>query len=223
MSATEGQNKPVGDYLNNAMERIERLKEEQKEIGDDIKAIFAEMKAKGYNTKVARRLLKIRAMKPSEFDDEEAILDIYLDVTGMTRQPSLFRAAGMMAVDIAAREQVLEAFRQFVPKTGDVIIRFDGNPIRLWRDETGTVQVEDWKEPEDLDLKPEKKARKRPGPGVPVPAVNEAEARALGAQAFEDDKPITSNPFPAGDKRRREWDRGWRDASGSDGMGGSPA
>lgn len=221
MSTTEGQNKPVGDYLNSALEKIERLKEEQKDIGDDIKAVFAEAKAKGYNTKVMRRLLKYRAMKPSDRDDEDAILDIYLDVTGMARQPSLFRAAGMMAVDIAAREQVLDAFRKFVPVKGDVIIRFDGAPVRLWRDQDGEVHVEDWKEPENLDiLPPEKKGRKRPGPSAPVPALNEDEARALGAQAFRIDKPITSNPFPPADKRRREWDRGWRDASGSDGMGG---
>ena len=218
----DGTNKPAGDYLNATLERIERLKDEQKDIGDDIKAVFAEAKAKGYNTKAMRRLLKLRAMKPSDRDEEDAILDIYLDVTGMARQPSLFRAAGMMSVDVAAREQVIDAFSRFVPEKGDVIIRFDGAPVRLWRGEDGRVEVEDWKEPDRFEGGEDAPRKKRPAaPSVPVPDVDEAGARALGAQAWEDDRPITSNPFPANDKRRREWDRGWRDASGSDGMGGA--
>ena len=218
---SEGENKPSSEYLIDLFERVEAIRERKKACGTEESAVFAEAKAKGYDVATLRRLLKLRAMKPSDRDEQDALTDIYMDVTGMTRQPSLFRAAGLMSVDVAAREQVLEAFRNFVPDKGDVIIRFEGSPVRLWRDAAGGVQVEDWKEPSGFEAAPSGGLKSR-APSVPVPDVDEAGARELGAQACRDDRPVTANPFPASDNRRREWDRGWRAASGDDGMGPAP-
>ncbi len=52
-----------------------------------------------------------------------------------------------------------------------------------------------------------------------VPDVDEAGARELGRLAYHGNEPITSNPFPWDDKRRAVFDQGWREASGTDGMG----
>lgn len=220
MASADGQNKPSSEYLNDLFERVEKIRQRKKDCGTEEGAVFAEAKAKGYDVATLKRLLKLRAMKPSDRDDQDALTDIYMDVTGMARQPSLFRAAGLMTVDVAAREQVLDAFRNFVPDKGDVIIRFEGAPVRLWRNANGDVQIEDWKEPSGFE--PSTGGLKSRPPAQPIPDVDDAGARQLGEQAFRDDRPVTSNPFPANDGRRREWDRGWRDASGGDGMGPAP-
>ena len=51
-----------------------------------------------------------------------------------------------------------------------------------------------------------------------TPEVDEAQAAALGTKAAEEGKPVTDNPFPAGDPRRAIWDQAWCAHSGSDGM-----
>lgn len=209
-------NKPSGDFLNDLFAQIELIRLRKKRCGEDEAALLAGAKSKGYDPKTIRALLSLRAKKPSDRDDESALLDIYMDVTGMARQPSLFRAAGLMSVDPAAREQVLAAFKAFVPAAGDVIIRFDGSPVRLFRNAAGAVQVEDWVEPKVA--KGEDRGAP-PAPDLPVPDVDEKGAARLGKEAFGNDQPITANPFPAADKRRRAWDKGWREASGGDGMG----
>lgn len=53
-------------------------------------------------------------------------------------------------------------------------------------------------------------------PAEPEPDVDEAKAQ--GAAAARDGKPVTSNPFPARDIRRAAWDEAWCAALGSDGM-----
>lgn len=53
----------------------------------------------------------------------------------------------------------------------------------------------------------------------PAPDVTPEEARQMGAEAARKGEPVTSNPFKALSPQRREFDAGWQDASGSDGMG----
>lgn len=219
---TGGNNAPSGEYLTEACERIERLRERKAEIGDQERAVFAEVKAHGYSTKILKRLLKVRAMSPNDRDEEDALLDVYMSATGLARETPLFRAVGLMAVDTAARDDVIRAFSAIVPRDGDVIVRMSGAPVRLFRDASGAVQVEDYVEPTPGDWQGSPADAGQPAPPRPnVPDVDEAGAYALGGKAFKDDKPIVANPFPAHDKRRREWDKGWRDASGGDGMGPS--
>ncbi len=56
-------------------------------------------------------------------------------------------------------------------------------------------------------------------PDVPPEDTRTVEdARKLGEEAAKAGKPVTSNPFPAQDKRRAAWDEAWCMASGSDGM-----
>ena len=71
------------DRLRLLIERIERLEEEKKGIADDIRDVFAEAKAVGYDTKIMRKVISLRRMKPDERSEEETILDTYKAALGM--------------------------------------------------------------------------------------------------------------------------------------------
>jgi uncharacterized protein (UPF0335 family) len=65
------------------IERVERLEEEKSTINDDIKEVFAEGKADGFDTKAMRALIRLRKKDPAERAEEEAILDLYKSALGM--------------------------------------------------------------------------------------------------------------------------------------------
>lgn len=70
------------EKLRLTVERIERLEEEKKEIADQIKDVYAEAKALGYDTKALRDAVRIRKQDKSEREEQEAILDVYLLALG---------------------------------------------------------------------------------------------------------------------------------------------
>jgi uncharacterized protein (UPF0335 family) len=72
----------AGDQLKSIVERIERLEEEKKTISDDIKEVYGEAKANGYDVKVLRKVIAIRKRDANERAEEEAILDLYLQAVG---------------------------------------------------------------------------------------------------------------------------------------------
>lgn len=82
----------AADQLRSIIERIERLEEEKKTIADDIKDVFSEAKANGFDTKAIKAILKIRKKDEAERTEEEMILDTYMKALGM-RQPDLFDEA----------------------------------------------------------------------------------------------------------------------------------
>lgn len=65
------------DRLRSLIERIERLEEEKKGIQSDIRDIFAEAKAVGFDVKAMRAVLKLRKMNASDRNEQEIILDAY--------------------------------------------------------------------------------------------------------------------------------------------------
>lgn len=66
------------DRLRLLLERIERMTEEKKGISDDIRDVYAEAKATGYDPKIMRQVIKLRAMKPDDRREMEAVLDAYM-------------------------------------------------------------------------------------------------------------------------------------------------
>ncbi|MBB2698932.1 UNVERIFIED_ORG: uncharacterized protein (UPF0335 family) [Rhizobium esperanzae] len=212
-----GRNTISGKLLAEYVEKIERIREEKKQLADDEKAIFAEAQAAGFSPKRIREVLKIRTAKPADLEEAQAELDMYLHAMGMSTDAPLFRAVGMMNVDLAAREQVIEAFKQLVPMDGEIIIKIGKQPVRLWRDAKGIAHAEDVDETPPAPVTP--RPAPAPRPARDVPDVDEAGAFDLGEAAYHANEPVTSNPFPWDDKRRAQFDAGWRAASGSDGMG----
>lgn len=64
--------------LRSIIERVERLTEERKVLGSDISDIFSEAKAAGFDTKVIKTVIKIRAMEPAVVDEQDTLKDVYL-------------------------------------------------------------------------------------------------------------------------------------------------
>ena len=73
----------AADQLRLLIERIERLEEEKKGIGDDIKDVYLEAKATGYDTKIRRQIIRLRKREPHDRQEMEAILETYLSALGM--------------------------------------------------------------------------------------------------------------------------------------------
>ncbi len=73
----------AADQLRTIVERIERLEEEKKEIAEQIKEVYAEAKANGYDTRTLRRIVSLRRKPNEEREEEEALLDLYLNALGM--------------------------------------------------------------------------------------------------------------------------------------------
>jgi uncharacterized protein (UPF0335 family) len=69
--------------LKSIVERIERLEEERKALGNDIKDIYSEAKATGFDTKALRKLIRIRKQDSNEYREEEALLETYMSALGM--------------------------------------------------------------------------------------------------------------------------------------------
>lgn len=65
------------------IERIERLEEEKKTIADDIKDIYAEAKGSGFDVKVLRTIVRMRKQDADTRQEQEAILETYLQALGM--------------------------------------------------------------------------------------------------------------------------------------------
>lgn len=73
----------AADRLRNYIERVERLEEEKKTISDDIKDVYGEAKADGYDPKAMRAIVKMRKEDPDKRAEREAVLDTYLAALGM--------------------------------------------------------------------------------------------------------------------------------------------
>lgn len=65
------------------VERYERLEAEKKDIAETQKEVMAEAKARGYDTKVLRKVIAERKKTPDERAEEQAVLDMYLQALGL--------------------------------------------------------------------------------------------------------------------------------------------
>src|SRR5271166_5466086 len=73
----------AGEQLKSLIERIERLEDEKRALGEDIKEVYAEAKGTGFEPKIMRQLIKIRKMDKDEHDEQESLLDLYKRAIGM--------------------------------------------------------------------------------------------------------------------------------------------
>lgn len=71
------------DHLKAFIERIERLEEEKKAIADDIRDVYAEAKANGFDVKAMRAIVRLRRQDPQQRKEEAAILETYMHALGM--------------------------------------------------------------------------------------------------------------------------------------------
>jgi uncharacterized protein (UPF0335 family) len=71
--------------LRSFIERIERLEEEKKALTADIRDIYNEAKAQGFDSKVMRQVVRLRRMDRHDMMEQETLLDLYLSALGIQR------------------------------------------------------------------------------------------------------------------------------------------
>jgi uncharacterized protein (UPF0335 family) len=81
------------DHLKAFVERVERLEEEKKALSDDIRDVYSEAKANGFDVKALRTIVRLRKQDVDERKEQEAILETYLHALGMLADTPLGQAA----------------------------------------------------------------------------------------------------------------------------------
>ena len=71
------------DRLKSFVERIEKLEEERRAIGGDVKDVYSEAKGVGYDVKTIRKIVSMRRMDAADRAEEETLLDVYKHALGM--------------------------------------------------------------------------------------------------------------------------------------------
>lgn len=73
----------TADELRQFIERIEHLEAEKKDIAEQVKEVYAELKGRGYDSKAIRKLITLRRKSADERQEEDAILELYMQALGM--------------------------------------------------------------------------------------------------------------------------------------------
>ena len=68
--------------LKSVIERIERLEEDKKSVMEDLKNVYAEAKGNGFDTKIIRKIIRLRKQDTAQRQEEDALLDLYLSAIG---------------------------------------------------------------------------------------------------------------------------------------------
>ena len=82
MSIIPGSGAGVGQLIQ-LIERVERLEEEKRALMADIKDVYAEAKATGFEPKIMRHVIKLRNMDSDLLSEQDALLDTYRDALGL--------------------------------------------------------------------------------------------------------------------------------------------
>ncbi|MBB95227.1 MAG: hypothetical protein CML68_11605 [Rhodobacteraceae bacterium] len=82
-TSTEANYRVTADELRQFIERYERLEQEKKDLAEHQKEVMAEAKARGYDTKVMRKIIALRKRDKDDIAEEEAVLELYKEALGM--------------------------------------------------------------------------------------------------------------------------------------------
>ena len=73
----------TADELRSFIERVEKLEDDKSLIATDIKEVYAEAKARGYDTKILRKIIALRKRDRDDIAEEQAVLSMYAEALGM--------------------------------------------------------------------------------------------------------------------------------------------
>ena len=73
----------TADELRQFVERYEQLDAEKKDISEQQKELMAELKGRGYDTKIFKKVIAIRKRKSDEIAEEMAVLEMYCQALGL--------------------------------------------------------------------------------------------------------------------------------------------
>ena len=68
----------AGERIRSFIERVEQIEEELKALNEGKKEVFLEAKGEGFDVKVLKEILKIRKQDKDERDEQESLLDLYM-------------------------------------------------------------------------------------------------------------------------------------------------
>lgn len=103
----------AAEHLRQFIARIEALEDEKRTIGEDIKQVYAEAKGNGFDTKIIRQIIRMRKMSEADRQEQEALLDLYMQALGMLSDTPLGQAA-MRAGGVTVRAAMVD------PETGEI-------------------------------------------------------------------------------------------------------
>ena len=137
----------VSDVINSGrltafVERIERLEEEKKSLGQDIKEVYAEAKGVGYDVKILRDIIAERKLDEDERRERDALFATYAKALGMyadtplgkaTVESEVADAKGGKRAKAGRKAEVVGELRKAVSKLG--------KPVALTEDEKRKGQI----------------------------------------------------------------------------------
>jgi uncharacterized protein (UPF0335 family) len=68
--------------LKSFVERIERLEADKAQVMGDLKEVYAEAKGEGFDTKILRKVVRLRKSDAAKRSEEEALIELYLSAIG---------------------------------------------------------------------------------------------------------------------------------------------
>jgi uncharacterized protein (UPF0335 family) len=68
--------------LKSLVERIERLEEDRAAVANDLKEVYAEAKGEGFDTKIIRKVIRLRKADIAKRQEEEALIELYISAIG---------------------------------------------------------------------------------------------------------------------------------------------
>jgi uncharacterized protein (UPF0335 family) len=71
------------DQLTQFIERIERLEEEKRALMADIRDVYSEATGTGFEPKIMRQLVKMRAMDREILQEQDELLETYRAAVGL--------------------------------------------------------------------------------------------------------------------------------------------
>lgn len=81
---TNGIGNAAKEQLKAFISRIERLQEDKDNVSADMKEVYAEAKAMGFDTKILRKVIAIRKIDKNEYQEQQALLELYLNSIGQS-------------------------------------------------------------------------------------------------------------------------------------------
>jgi len=81
-SSVDTLNSAAQSQLKSIIERIERLEEDKAAVANDLKEVYAEAKGNGFDTKILRKVVRLRKQDKAKRQEEEALIDLYLSAIG---------------------------------------------------------------------------------------------------------------------------------------------
>lgn len=211
----------AADHLRAFIERIERLAEDKQAISDDMKAVYAEVKAHGYDPKIVRQIVKIRNSDKASMQEQEAVLGTYLHALGMEDEPEFYSSVRAQMSSSMGRESMLDLWGEMVPPGAEVIVRIGPYPVRLMRTLAGELVTETMVAMPMADAPADDDAPASASPALPrapkplTGKAAEADAYEAGLAAGKRDK-ASRNPYRPEDPLRMHWQRGSRASQGMD-------